>query len=334
MTGTEGNKRGLLRRVGICADLSDEQLDELGEHLQTENLAKGRWLFRQGEPGDRLYLVEKGRVAISVARSDGKEMTLATFDRGSFFGEMSIIDGEPRSAGCRAEVRSRLLSLAKSSFYELKHDNPGIAFKLMRRMILDARDRMQHTNAFLSELVQWGEEARRRAITDELTGLYNRRYLDDTLEHMVASTQHNESELSLVMIDLDHFSSINELYSQSVGDQVLTHVVEVFRQSLRDGDVAARYGGDEFNIILPATDREAALEVCSTIRQRVEALDMLRDRGGPINGVTTSQGIATLPENANDAQGLREAADAALYAAKEAGRNRVCHATTVLRKGA
>jgi diguanylate cyclase (GGDEF)-like protein len=182
--------------------------------------------------------------------------------------------------------------------------------------------------------VQWGEEARHRAITDELTGLYNRRYLDETLEHLVSAAQHDASELSLVMIDLDHFSSINEIYSQSVGDEVLSHVVEVFRQSLRDEDVAARYGGDEFNIILPSTGREAALEICSTIRQRVEALDVLHDRGGTIDRVTTSQGIATLPENASDTQGLREAADAALYAAKEAGRNRVCHTTTVRTEGA
>ncbi len=259
---------------------------------------------------------------------------MATFKPGAFFGELSIIDGAPRSAGCRAEVSSRLLSLDKTSFYELKRRHPAVAFKIMRRMLLDAKSRMLNTSAFLSELVQWGEEARKRAITDELTGLYNRRHLDETLENAVGAARLNGAPLSLVMVDLDHFGAINEQYTQAVGDVVIKEVVGVFRRSLRAGDIAARYGGDEFNLVLQGTDAPTAVEVCSTICNRVAALDVLRSKGGTIDRVTTSQGVATFPENADRAATLREAADAALYAAKEAGRNRVVHASAETGEGA
>ena len=294
-------------------------------YLEIEQRGADEWLFRQNDDGDRLFLVESGNLTAYVQRTDGKELAIAAFESGSFFGEMALIDGAPRSAGCRAETPSRLLSLDRRSFNALKHEHPEIAFSIMRRMLLDTKNRLSTTSAFLSDLVQWGEAARKRAVTDDLTGLYNRRYLDDTVESLVESAGRKGGRFSLVMIDLDHFSSINDEYGQGKGDDVLKAVVEVFRAHLREGDIAARYGGDEFNIIFPETTGKDTLDICNTLCEKVANLGVLRDLGGTFTQVTTSQGIATFPDDGNSSDSIREAADSAVYRAKEAGRNCVVH---------
>lgn len=329
MAGTSSYLSDFLNRIEIFSDLTPAEITHIVPHLRSVDLEPDEWLFRQGDPGNELFLVERGKVTISVKRSDDKDMELAVFEDGSFFGEMSIIDGEPRSAGCRSDSSSKLMSLRGDDFHALKADHPETVFKIMRKMLLATQGRLWNTNAFLSDLVQWGEAARKRAITDELTGLYNRRYLDETLETMVDNSRATGTKISLVMVDLDHFGSINDQYSQAVGDEVLKEVVQVFTATLRKNDVAARYGGDEFNIIFPDTDAKEAQKICEKICKKVASLDVLIGRGGSIERVTTSQGIATYPENANTTQILREAADAALYEAKEAGRNCVVHATSV-----
>jgi diguanylate cyclase (GGDEF)-like protein len=181
-------------------------------------------------------------------------------------------------------------------------------------------------------MVQWGEDARRRAITDPLTGLYNRRYLEEALEEYFMKARNGSKPLSVVMLDLDHFRGINEKYSEKVGDRVITAAAEVFRRFLRATDVAARYGGDEFTFILPDTDIETARSIMESIRRTIEESDLLertvpegRDRSEKTSApkVTTSQGLACYPDHASDPKMLKEAADGALYRAKESGRNRV-----------
>ena len=317
----------LLESFGICTDLTLDQREQLWAYLEFEQRDADEWLFHQSDDGDKLFLVVSGSLTAYVQRTDGKELAIAAFEIGSFFGEMALIDGEPRSAGCRAETESRLLSLDRNSFITLKHEHPEIAFSIMRRMLLDTKNRLSTTSAFLSDLVQWGEAARKRAVTDDLTGLYNRRYLDDTVESLVESIGREGGKFSLVMIDLDRFSSINDEYGQGIGDEVLKAVVEVFKAHLRTGDIAARYGGDEFNIIFPKTAGIDALDICNTLCEKVADLDVLVDAGGSITQVTTSQGIATFPDDGKSTESIREAADAAVYRAKEAGKNCVVHAS-------
>ena len=111
-----------------------------------------------------------------------------------------------------------------------------------------------------------------------------------------------------------------------LGDKVILGVVEVFKKNLRERDIIARYGGDEFSVILPDTDLEEAWEIAEGIRLEVSGLDVLKKAAGSITQVTTSQGVAAFPKNADSIETLREAADQALYTAKEEGRNRVSRA--------
>jgi diguanylate cyclase (GGDEF)-like protein len=291
--------------------------------LSLVELAAGEVLFREGDAGNELYILQEGAVGVSISLPDGSEQEIAKFAPGDFFGEMSIFDNAPRSATCRALQRSSLYSLSKASFAELTAHHARIALTLMYRMLAVTTQRLRNTSGFVADMVHWGENARRRAITDEMTGVYNRRFLDDSLAGYVAEAGEKSSPLALVMADLDHFRELNEMYGHEKADEVIKGAVGVFRSCLRPSDVVARYGGDEFVILLPATDSRAAFEIASSICRQVASLDVLAGMPGSIRNVSTSMGVAAFPEHAADAQALKAAADAALYKAKEEGRNRV-----------
>jgi two-component system cell cycle response regulator len=181
-------------------------------------------------------------------------------------------------------------------------------------------------------MVEWGEEARRRAITDELTGVYNRRFLDEALKDYFAAARESGKPLSLIMVDLDHFREINEIYGPQAGDRTLVEAVSAFKRVLRGKDVIARYGGDEFTVILPETGLQAAGELAEKIRREIAggaARPEPGDARKPGVRVTTSQGVAAFPDNGDDIRTIKEKADGALYRAKEAGRNRVVCADPV-----
>jgi diguanylate cyclase (GGDEF)-like protein len=158
------------------------------------------------------------------------------------------------------------------------------------------------------------------AITDELTSLYIRRYFNVRLDMEIKRAQRYNHSLSLAICDLDHFKSVNDTYGHQKGDVVLREVAALLMKNVREIDTPARYGGEEFAIILPETDTEGAAVVCERIRRKVEGLKI----EGMSQQITVSIGIATFSRHASDVSGLIEAADRAMYQAKNEGRNRVC----------
>jgi diguanylate cyclase (GGDEF)-like protein len=164
-------------------------------------------------------------------------------------------------------------------------------------------------------LAKLGETAR----TDELTGLPNRRAFNEELARALARSARSEDPLSLCVLDLDRFKDVNDRFGHQVGDEVLAHAAEVIRISLREGDMAARFGGEEFAALLPATDSDTAYAVAERIRASVADAP-----ARPGLRVTVSIGTASAAAKAErDASDLLRRADRALYAAKHAGRDRV-----------
>jgi diguanylate cyclase (GGDEF)-like protein len=169
------------------------------------------------------------------------------------------------------------------------------------------------------EIVWEIEEVTRRARTDALTGLANRRHFDEQLRRVVAETDRFGGTCSLLLIDLDHFKSVNDRLGHQAGDTVLKHVAQVMRDAVRTVDLCARYGGEELAILLPQTSQDGAVELAERLRQ------MLEQRPSSHNGepvpVTASFGVATYPMPVPYGDWLVLAADKALYEAKAAGRN-------------
>jgi diguanylate cyclase (GGDEF)-like protein len=161
--------------------------------------------------------------------------------------------------------------------------------------------------------------AERRAATDALTGLANQRSVGDSLNRMVAQAGRSKTPLTAVMFDLDHFKRINDIHGHAKGDEVLATVAAVVQSTVRESDFLGRYGGEEFVALLPDTSRSGGAQVAEKLRLAVEALEVPDlDRR-----VSASFGVATLPADAVNGEQLLRAADRALYAAKNAGRNRV-----------
>jgi len=161
-----------------------------------------------------------------------------------------------------------------------------------------------------------------RALTDSLTGLPNSRAVKDMVKRMVAQASRLVVPLSAVMVDLDHFKQINDTLGHEKGDEALAAVGDVLANASRESDFVGRYGGEEFLVLLPNTDKEGALEAAEKLRHAVSLINVQ----GTDRMLTTSCGVATYPDDAKDREGLLRLADRALYAAKAAGRNRVSEA--------
>lgn len=169
------------------------------------------------------------------------------------------------------------------------------------------------------ENMDLNEALHEMVITDSLTGLRNIRYFNSRFASEVEMGQRHDSPVSLIVMDLDDFKSINDIYGHQVGDEVLRQVGLHLGASIRKSDVAARYGGEEFAVILPQTTRKTAVEVTEKIRGKI---NQLRIRGYPEIKIGFSAGVASFPEDAIEGEALLRAADAAAYRAKRMGKNR------------
>lgn len=173
--------------------------------------------------------------------------------------------------------------------------------------------------------VRLRETLRDQALRDRLTGLLNRRYIDEALTIGLAEASRRDTPYSVAMIDVDHFKKFNDTYGHEAGDLVLSTLGAHFSRSLRQCDIPCRYGGEEFLVLLPATDGDGALAVLQKLCRSVEALLVRIDATRQVN-VTISAGVATFPADGGDAEALLRSADGALYQSKHAGRNRVTRA--------
>ncbi len=177
------------------------------------------------------------------------------------------------------------------------------------------------------ENVDLHETVQRQAVTDELTGLFNHRRFQEVMAAEVERARRYDQEMGLIMLDIDNFKRVNDTYGHMQGDMVLREVARVLRQSAREIDEPARYGGEEMAVALPQTDLEGAYRFAERVRKRIEALDLPLLDGDGVLKVTASFGAASLSAAANgDKEGLVAAADAALYRAKRSGKNRTVKA--------
>jgi diguanylate cyclase (GGDEF)-like protein len=166
---------------------------------------------------------------------------------------------------------------------------------------------------------------RRQSVLDPLTGLFNRRYFDETLRRELARARRMASPLSLVVLDVDHFKRVNDGFGHAAGDAVLRAIAQLVRQSIRYCDVACRYGGEELVILMPDCAQPDAVRRAESLRADIAGAPPMNDGAGP-DTITASFGVAEFPLHGPDADALFRAADQAMYRAKREGRNRVVRA--------
>jgi len=197
---------------------------------------------------------------------------------------------------------------------------PFMALTLEQRK---GQSRIVEQEKKLTELGALYEDARQRAVTDGLTGLYNHGHFKELLALEFARCKRYGSPLTLLLVDIDHFKKINDTFGHLTGDVVLRRVAHALRGQVRDCDWVARYGGEEMAILLPSTDLKGALVVAERIRRFVRDMVFLTEEKQQVPAITVSIGVAE-QRKSDTPTGLINRADQALYQAKSSGRNQVC----------
>jgi diguanylate cyclase (GGDEF)-like protein len=181
---------------------------------------------------------------------------------------------------------------------------------------------LQQIEAQRNQLLLDEEKLRELSVRDSLTGLFNRRYMEETFEREMQRARRKQMPLAVIMADIDGFKAINDNFGHVLGDNALVRVAAFLAKSIRVSDVACRYGGDEFCLILPECSPEEGIRRANALRVEVEKLRFNPEEAG-IERITMSFGVASFPEDGLTREALLCAADSALYSAKRAGRNRV-----------
>jgi len=166
------------------------------------------------------------------------------------------------------------------------------------------------------------EALRTQSIRDPLTGLYNRRYLQEILEREIRRAVRSDQPLGILMLDLDHFKKFNDTYGHEAGDSVLREAATFLSKNIRAEDIVCRFGGEEFVVILPTATLEASKSRAERLRAKIRELTVLH-HGESVGAISVSVGVAAVPQHGTSSKEVLEAADAALYRAKNAGRDRV-----------
>jgi diguanylate cyclase (GGDEF)-like protein len=215
------------------------------------------------------------------------------------------------------------LTLSKSDDPGVSDDDKEHLKKTQKRL---AATVAEQTALALSNILL-RDTLRNQAIRDSLTGLFNRRFLEEMLGKEICRAQRGSQRIGMVMIDIDHFKRYNDTHGHEAGDAVLSALGQFLKEKIRGGDIACRYGGEEFTLIFPGASMEDTLRKAQSLCEEVRPLRP-QYQGRSLEGITLSLGVAVFPDHGSNAEDLLRAADQALYQAKTEGRDRVVCAHT------
>jgi diguanylate cyclase (GGDEF)-like protein len=296
---------------GVPVDKIRERLKPTGEIT----LRPGAVLLELGQRNAVIYLLVSGKLAIHLDAEN--RIPVAYVHPGECVGEISILDDEAASASVVAVEPSQLLMTNPAHLWELMRAEHAIALNMMNIFT----ERIRRNNSVMLETLK--QQAQLRAIStfDPLTGLHNRRWMNEMFLRQIDRCARGGQPLALAMLDVDRFKAVNDTYGHPGGDQVLLWVARAMQQHFRPGDLIARYGGEEFCVLLPDARLDRALAAVDRLRGSIEAASIALDDGRSLT-ITISGGVAAWREGWS-LDDLVQAADKALYAAKQGGRNRV-----------
>jgi diguanylate cyclase (GGDEF)-like protein len=283
---------------------------------EVRELAAGDVLLSMGQANSVMYMVLGGRLSVHLESGPMSE-PVAFIGAGETVGELSVLDARPASAYVVAAESTWVMAVDDKTFWAMVNASHDFAINLL---VLLAQ-RLRANNTTVATNIRLQREYKRNAMVDALTGLYNRRWLDDALPRFVNRFTRSNQPFAFLMVDIDHFKKVNDALGHPAGDATLVVVAHTLKSTCRPSDLVARYGGEEFAVLLPDTGPRAAMGVAERVRHAVGLASIRDGQGKLLPCVTISIGGATL--EGDGAPSLVARADAALYASKQSGRNRV-----------
>ncbi|MCL2130635.1 MAG: cyclic nucleotide-binding domain-containing protein, partial [Treponema sp.] len=201
-----------LRASPVFRDLSDLEFNAVSAFLEPCRVKEGSVIFKEGASGEELFILVSGGVGAWVKQPDGTQRKMFDIKKGDFFGEMSVIANESRSATLKAQGDTELLSLHGIDFYRIIYEHPMIGAKMLKAIGKVQSSWLDETSKSLTDILRWGETARRRAVSDDLTGLYNRAFMEESARDRFKRGSFEIRCVSLLMMDLDKFHDINQKF--------------------------------------------------------------------------------------------------------------------------
>ncbi len=294
-----------------------ESIQGLLDRCPLVHLAAGEILLEADQDNQNMYLVISGTLNVHLETLTSEPVT--TLEAGQTVGELSVIDHRRTSAFVVAAEYTRLLAMDEDTFWWLVMTSHEFSANLL---VLFA-SRMRTNNTVITKNDRIKRHFEEQARIDGLTGLHNRRWLDEALVRLVDRNHRQRDPLSLIVIDIDHFKKFNDTYGHDAGDNVIVAVARTLIDKLRPTDLGARFGGEEFVMALPHTDLNGAMIAAERLRAAVEQAVVTSDAGEILPRVTISCGVSELKADDN-AKTFLKRADECLYQAKQGGRNRCC----------
>lgn len=303
-----------LRQIQLFRNVDLGSIRGLLEACSVKTIAPEEVLIASNEINNTVYFILNGRLRIHLQSPENKSFTI--LGPGESVGEMSVIDGQAASAQVIANEPCTLLAMDEDILWSLIQASHAAACNLLFILAM----RLRHTDSIVVEGTHFGHESQHYGSVDALTGLHNRYWFDNTLKRQFVRSIGDAKSMSLIIIDIDHFKNMNDTYGHLLGDRVLYNVAHLISHSVRPGEMLARYGGDEFVILLPDAGTDVAFIVAERVRRAVEEASPISYKNHDIKHPTISLGVAeTKPGQSPEM--LVHAADEALYRAKKAGRN-------------
>jgi len=302
----------------LLRGVSPESIELHLEDSEQLSLEAGDLLLAPDTPNINVYAILSGSLTVHLISEH--EPPLISLKQGSCAGEMSIIEDSAPSAWVKAAEKTQLLVLDQETVWEMINTSHSFA----RNLLSILSERLRADNELIADSEGVLRQYERNAMTDALTDLFNRHWLEDMFRRKLQRCEIDGEDACMVMLDVDFFKKFNDAHGHIAGDHALCTVADALRQYFRPTDMIARYGGDEFAVLLPDTLMDQALEIAERVRAAVGGNP--GERTGPDDGAGITVSIGVAERKASDTlESLINNADAALYRAKLAGRNCVAH---------
>ncbi len=304
--------QGVLVRSVLFRGVPTALVSEVSISSEARLLNARERLLTSGTQNDKLHVVLSGALTVSAV---GDRAAASRVGPGECVGELSVLEDRVVTSDVVADESTVVLSIEREQMWSLVEASPELARNLLRILA----GRVNRRDVVPGQSLRLRRYFERIATVDPLTGLHNRRWLDDTFQRQMERAQRSGQPAALLMIDIDRFKTINDHFGHLTGDAVLGRVAQLLMSGVRPQDLLARYGGEEFSVMLPSVDLPTALAVAERLRRAVEVNSRDID-SQDVPPTTVSIGAARM-EPGDRLEDLINRADVALSKAKARGRN-------------